>query len=369
MDPYRGLLSGERYGKWPIAVNPDDISSVYFRDPADRRWHALAWEHAPGREMPVSEEALEFARRLAAARDRFHRLGTTTGDVLTSVGLLHRGPSGPVDSGILGRLVTLLDADQAAALAWTAGATQAQVHAMTLARYDRRVHVVDPQRRRVEARYVWGQARGSRYCPACLAESGGRWLLSWRLGWSFACLDHHLLLVDACPRCRRTPRHFPATTRHALGPGSCHSPAEGDPQRARCGQPFEEVPAVELTARGATIEAQELIEKAISSGQADFGVHQDNPQPSLALFGDLRALASILLRRVPERLTGFVPPEILALHQQPLPQRRGPSTPPRSPARAVWPHSGPRRSPSPSARPCTSSSKAMPTGPEPPFAT
>ncbi|MEU6182954.1 helix-turn-helix domain-containing protein [Streptomyces coeruleorubidus] len=71
LDPYRGLLSGERDGKWPVAVNPDDINAVYFRDPASRRWHALAWEHAPGRDMPVSEEALQFARRLAAARDRF----------------------------------------------------------------------------------------------------------------------------------------------------------------------------------------------------------------------------------------------------------------------------------------------------------
>ena len=51
-------------------MNPDDINTVYFRDPADRRWHALAWEHAPGRDMPVSEEALQYARRLAAARDR-----------------------------------------------------------------------------------------------------------------------------------------------------------------------------------------------------------------------------------------------------------------------------------------------------------
>ncbi|MCZ4088538.1 Mu transposase C-terminal domain-containing protein, partial [Streptomyces antarcticus] len=71
LDPYRGLLSGDRDGKWPIAVNPDDINAVYFRDPASRGWHALAWEHAPGREMPVSEEALRFARRLAASRSRF----------------------------------------------------------------------------------------------------------------------------------------------------------------------------------------------------------------------------------------------------------------------------------------------------------
>ncbi|MGC9501220.1 TniQ family protein [Streptomyces sp. WG7] len=251
-----------------------------------------------------------------------HRLGTTTGDVLASMGLLPRGSSRPVDSGILRRLVTLLDADQAAAISWSAGPTPAQAHAMTLARYDQRAHVIDAQRRRVEARHLWGRARGSPYCPACLAASGGRWRLNWRLGWSFACLDHRLLLVDACPRCSRMPRHFPTTTRHPLPLGRCHNPSEHDAPPARCGQPFEEVSALTLTAQGPVIAAQKLIEKAISSGQADFGVYQDHPQRSIALFGDLRALACILLRRVPDRLADFVPPEILALHQQPLPEKR-----------------------------------------------
>ena len=31
------------------------------------------------------------------------------------------------------------------------------------------------------------QTSGSRYCPKCLAESGGRWQLQWRLAWTFAC--------------------------------------------------------------------------------------------------------------------------------------------------------------------------------------
>ncbi|WP_405392441.1 TniQ family protein [Streptomyces sp. NBC_01102] len=251
-----------------------------------------------------------------------HRLGTTTGDVLASMGLLPRGSARPVDSGILRRLVTLLDADQAAAISWSAGPTPAQAHAMTLARYDQRALVVDAQRRRVAARHVWGRARGSRYCPVCLAASGGRWRLDWRLGWSFACLDHRVLLVDACPRCSRMPRHFPATTRHPLAPGRCHRPSENDAPPTRCGQPFEEVPALTLATGGPVVAAQEIIEKTIASGQADFGVYQDHPQPSLAPFGDLRALACILLRRVPDRLTDFVPPEILALHRQPLPEKR-----------------------------------------------
>ncbi|WP_374227332.1 TniQ family protein [Streptomyces sp. AC512_CC834] len=45
---------------------------------------------------------------------------------------------------------------------------------------------------------------GSRFCPACLEETGGRWQVTWRLGWSFACIRHHVLLADRCPACLRT---------------------------------------------------------------------------------------------------------------------------------------------------------------------
>ena len=48
--------------------------------------------------------------------------------------------------------------------------------------------------------------RGSRYCPSCLAERDGRWLLSWRLGWTFACTAHGVLLCDTCPSCGQAPR-------------------------------------------------------------------------------------------------------------------------------------------------------------------
>lgn len=53
---------------WYIHVNPDDITRVYFRDPTARTWHTLLWEHAPSLDMPMSEDAVAFARRLAAAR-------------------------------------------------------------------------------------------------------------------------------------------------------------------------------------------------------------------------------------------------------------------------------------------------------------
>ena len=62
--------------------------------------------------------------------------------------------------------------------------------------------------------------RGSRYCPSCLAERDGRWLLSWRLGWVFACPAHGVLLCDTCPACGQAPRS--RTGRAGLNPpGTC----------------------------------------------------------------------------------------------------------------------------------------------------
>jgi hypothetical protein len=60
--------TGKANGRWPIQVDPDDITRAYFRDPRERRWHTLRWEHASTLDMPLSEDALAFARRLAARK-------------------------------------------------------------------------------------------------------------------------------------------------------------------------------------------------------------------------------------------------------------------------------------------------------------
>jgi hypothetical protein len=74
LNPFRNVRSpytGQQAGKWPIHVDPDDVTRAYFRSPDDRRWYTLWWEHAPAVTMPLSEDALTFARKLAAARYRY----------------------------------------------------------------------------------------------------------------------------------------------------------------------------------------------------------------------------------------------------------------------------------------------------------
>ncbi|MET8013968.1 helix-turn-helix domain-containing protein [Streptomyces sp. NPDC005271] len=46
-------------------ADPDDVTRIHFRD-HERVWHTLKWEHAPSLAMPLSDEALQFARHLAA---------------------------------------------------------------------------------------------------------------------------------------------------------------------------------------------------------------------------------------------------------------------------------------------------------------
>lgn len=70
---YRNKTSpytGEHAGKWPLRYDTDDVSRIYFQDPADNSWHELAWEHAQQIAVPFSAEALAYARRLALAKGR-----------------------------------------------------------------------------------------------------------------------------------------------------------------------------------------------------------------------------------------------------------------------------------------------------------
>jgi hypothetical protein len=74
LNPYRNSrspLRGPHAGKWPIAVDPADVTRVYFQDPRQHEWHPLVWEHAAAMNGPVSREAAGYARRLAAKTHRF----------------------------------------------------------------------------------------------------------------------------------------------------------------------------------------------------------------------------------------------------------------------------------------------------------
>ncbi|MFE2441639.1 helix-turn-helix domain-containing protein [Streptomyces sp. NPDC059426] len=98
---YRG-----KHDHWPFQVNPDDITKIYFRD-RDRVWHALEWEHAPAMRMPLSEETLAFARKLAAKKY------THVDDRLAVADLLERWNAGLGNTPAERRMALRLSREQA----------------------------------------------------------------------------------------------------------------------------------------------------------------------------------------------------------------------------------------------------------------
>jgi len=107
-----------------------------------------------------------------------------------------------------------------ASLSTVTGVPAAQLASMTLAYYEGTGLAATSAAagmRRIPR--WWRQPRSSQFCPRCLARNGGRWLLPWRLPWTFACARHQALLAGICPSCGR--RHVRIRTGQPRRPGWC----------------------------------------------------------------------------------------------------------------------------------------------------
>ena len=124
--------------------------------------------------QPVPGEALDSWLEALACR-----LDSPLGDVLADLGLPvrpNRRGAGLLD--IPWEWTVLLRPAEAATIARATGLASRQIMGMTLAHYDQRAVLIDSAQRRVNRGQLWGRARGSRYCPDCLAVTGSRWQLS-----------------------------------------------------------------------------------------------------------------------------------------------------------------------------------------------
>ena len=108
----------------------------------------------------------------------------------------------------------------------------------------------------------WRQPIGSRYCPRCLAANGGRWMLTWRIPWTFACTGCQVLLADTCPDCGR--RHRRTRTGQPRRPGRCDLtglplPPPRPPRGGlmSCISDPAQTAAIELPAGGRVLRAQQ----------------------------------------------------------------------------------------------------------------
>jgi putative transposase len=76
--PYQGAHAGS----WPIAVDASDVRFAYFRNPDTQKWSRLEWEHSHAIEMPFSQEAADYAKRISVRTNRHVNPSNAVHDLL-----------------------------------------------------------------------------------------------------------------------------------------------------------------------------------------------------------------------------------------------------------------------------------------------
>ena len=194
-------------------------------------------------------------------------------------------------------------------------------------------------------RSAWAPAAGTRFCPACLADNGGRYTLAWRLPWTFFCLRHNQVLAEVCPQCHQPPRARPITVMRQPALGRCCTPA-GRSRRTTspCGADLTAVPSTELDTDQAR-RAQQVINDHVAHATAPEGQEHDALEALTDLtviahnlanpgrIGTRRVRAHMLnaatLTTAVDLLTGISRVEALAalVQRQTHPSRRTPAVP------------------------------------------
>jgi hypothetical protein len=159
-----------------------------------------------------------------------------------------------------------LDEPHLAALGTLTGVPAATLADMTLARYEGTgLAAVTAEPGLPRTPRWWRQPVGSRYCPRCLASNGGRWMLAWRIPWTFACTSCQVLLADTCPDCGR--RHPRTRTGQPRRPGCCDLtglplPPFRPPRGGlmSCSSDPAQTPVIALPADGHVLRAQQHID-------------------------------------------------------------------------------------------------------------
>lgn len=131
------------------------------------------------------------------------------------------------------------------------------------------------------------RSRGTRYCPACLGESGGRWRLIWRAKWAVACLRHQALLHEACPSCDTIPRRGLISASRERPASRCEHILDKHTQ-ARCRTDLAATALV--SAAAPAIEAQTWVEALLEE------IHGPADGHAREILTDLHAICAWLLR-------------------------------------------------------------------------
>lgn len=235
--------------------------------------------------MPLPDEPFDSWVEFMA-----HDYGATVGEMARALGLIDSDGVPSVVPQSARAWSTALEPNQLRNLEVATGRRGEEYRAMTRTTFAASAIRLTPQGRISASCPSTGVA--ARYCPECLADSGGRWRLSWQFPFGFACLRHKRLLVDACLTCGQPPRLIGHPITLVPEPGHCHNrpTTEAPAIRARCG--------ADLTATGelvfaddATREAQRAILRVVASGIGEFGIYADGRPSTIQVLSDMSLLS------------------------------------------------------------------------------
>lgn len=235
--------------------------------------------------MPLPDEPFDSWVEFMA-----HDYGATIRETARALGLVDRSglpPAGPQSARMWS---TRLEREQLRNLELTTGRKADEYSAMTRTVFAAHAIRLTSQGRISASCPSTGVS--ARYCPECLADSGGRWRLSWQFPFGFACLRHRRLLVDVCPECGQPPRLVGHPLTLVPQPSHCHNrpvATNGD-VRARCGANLS-ASAEFVVADSATRDAQRAILRVVASGVGDFGIYADLRPSTIQVLSDMTLLS------------------------------------------------------------------------------
>lgn len=244
----------------------------------------MAWTRTlPIRLEPIKGKALDSWLEALA-----HRTYSGFGDLLVAVGLPTANQQGT------GRWITQLTPAQLCSISDATETCPDRIAATTLDFYSGRALHSGPRNAMTTSQSAWSQVRGSRFCPLCLEETGGRWQLAWRLELSFACLIHRRLLADTCPGCNQPQRIRPHVGYAIPQPALCANPATGALGKTapRCLADLRQIDTLVLPTDHPVIQAQTTINRLISVEPEAFGLYRHWPEPASRILADIRAIAT-----------------------------------------------------------------------------
>lgn len=300
--------------RWPRRRTRQVRARAGLRASSRVRW-SRAWSRTVAALWPAASASAALDSWLEALAAT---LRTPMGELLAAAGLLveHRLSGRP--PRIRAPWLVLLQPHEAEYLSVATGVAPAALRRMTLEHYDRRALVVDRGQRVLHRTRNWRRSAGtgSRFCPDCLAESGGRWQLTWRFGWSYACLTHRRLLADVCPQCGGPQRRRRHADTLIPTPGVCDRAISlGSGPRSRCPYPLHTTETLRLVEDHPALLAQRDLVNAVATGTASFGVYRHAPQRALDVLADVEGLGRrALFVMSGHRLAELVPADLLTAY-------------------------------------------------------